>query len=313
MKLGVVTVTFNSAPVLEDFVESLNAQTYRDWTLYAVDNASSDETCSWLREHLPPGGVLLGNDHNAGFAAGSNQGIRRALADGCDAVLLLNNDVVFGSELLEQLVAGMHEHRCDMTTCLMYYHEPKDRIWAAGGTLQPRLARNLHRGQNEMDIGRYATPCKVTFAPFCCVLIARSVFDRIGLLDERYFTYGEDADFMYRCLRAGVSLWYVPQARLWHKVSSLTGYHSPFSVRYGTRNRAYFIGRHLSWPWRMILNLMYPAYFLLRRVSGLDTRERYRLRMTAWREGKRLFRESRIDGVVYAGCSESYSVPEKSA
>jgi GT2 family glycosyltransferase len=307
-------VTFNSAPVLDDFLASLNAQIYRSYTLYVVDNASTDNTCSMLDKQMPQGGVLLRNQDNKGFAAGTNQGIRRALADDCDAILLLNNDVVFGPGLLEQLVAGIREHNCDMTTPLMYYQEPGNRIWAAGGAMQPRLARCVHRGHNRIDSGQYRSACRVTFAPFCCVLITRRVFDRVGMLDESYFTYMEDADFMYRCLQADLALWYIPEAALWHKVSSLTGFHSPFSIRYGTRNRAYFIARHVTWPWRQILNLAYPAYFLLRLVVGLDTRERYRMRIEAWAEGRQMLRRKETDrGESNCSSDARYGVPEKSA
>lgn len=289
MKIGIVTVTFNSSKVLEDFFSSVRNQTWSNYILYVVDNASRDNTCRYVQQHMPAHGVLLENAENVGFAAGTNQGIRRALDEGCEAILALNNDVFFGPDLLERLVDGLRRYNCEMTTPLMYYHQPKDRIWAAGGTLQPCLAfRSTHRGQEETDHGQYAAPARVTFAPLCCVLICRTVFDRVGLLDERYFTYTEDVDFMYRCLKAGIALWYIPEARLWHKVNSLTGTASAFSLRYGARNRAYFIAKHLSGLTRGLFNLLYPAYYLLRYLLGRDSRNTCRIRQAAWAEGRRM-------------------------
>lgn len=289
MRIGIVTVTFNSGRVLQDFFSSLAAQTCPGHTLYVIDNASADDTCAYVRQHLPPGGVLLRNPENLGFAAATNQGIRKALDDGCDAVLVLNNDVVLAPDLLQRLIAGLDQHDCDMTAPLMYYHQPPDRIWAAGGTLQPWLAfRNIHRGQDQTDRGQFAAPCRVTFAPLCCVLIRRRVFDRVGLLDEQYFTYTEDVDFMYRCLKAGFALWYIPEARLWHKVNSLTGAGSPFSLRFGARNRAYFIAKHLPRACSAVFNVLYPGYYLLRCLAGLDSRDTCHIRQAAWAEGRRL-------------------------
>ncbi len=289
MKIGVVTVTFNSGQVLEDFLSSLKAQTHSDYRLYAVDNASTDNTRAYLGEHMLPGSALIQNTENVGFAAGTNQGIRRAIGDGCQAVLAVNNDVLFGPDLVEQLVDGLRRHDCAMTAPMMYYHQPPDRIWSAGGTLQPWLGfRSAHRGENETDHGQYAVPCRITFAPLCCVLIRSSVFDQVGLLDERYFTYVEDVDFMYRCLRAGVALWYVPEARLWHKVNSLTGTASPFSLRFGARNRAYFVAKHLSSVSGCLLNALYPTYYLMRFLSGIDSRHTCRIRLAAWAEGRRM-------------------------
>lgn len=292
MKIGIVTVTFNSGQVLEDFFSSLRAQTWPDSLLYVIDNASSDNTCACVRSQLPQGGVLVENTGNIGFAAATNQGIRLALDDQCDAILALNNDVSFAPDLLEQLADGLSRHHCEMTAPMMYYHRPENRIWAAGGTLQPWLAfRSLHRGENETDHGQYAVPCRVTFAPLCCVLIRRSVFDRVGLLDERYFTYSEDVDFMYRCLQAGLALWYIPTARLWHKVNSLTGTASPFSLRYGARNRAYFIAKHCSGLTRRLFNILYPAYYRLRYWLGRDTRATWQIRKAAWAEGMRMLQD----------------------
>jgi GT2 family glycosyltransferase len=295
MRIGIVTVTFNSGEVLPDFISSLKQQAYSNYILYAVDNASTDNSCALLQENLPDA-VLIRNPGNTGFAAGSNQGIRKALADGCEAILLLNNDVSFGPDLIERLVQGIREFNCDMTAPMMYYDQPKDRIWAAGGTLQPRLGfRAVHRGLDKPDRGQYGIPCRVTFAPFCCVLIRSAVFDQVGFLDEQYFTYTEDADFMYRCLKAGVTLWYVPAAQIWHKVSSLTGFVSEFSIRYGARNRAYFISKHSSWFNRGIFNVLFPTYYVLRRLFGLDSRQKCRIQLTAWAEGRRILKNPQID------------------
>ncbi len=288
MRIGIVTVTFNSGEVLPDFFSSLESQTHRDFILYAVDNASTDNTCELVEKNTQDC-VLLRNTANIGFAAGSNQGIRKALNDECAAILLLNNDVVFGPDLLERLVEGIREFDCDMTAPMMYYHQPNDRIWAAGGTLQPFLGfRAIHRGLDQSDRGQFERPRRVTFVPFCCVLIRSEVFNRIGILDERYFTYAEDADFMYRCLKADIAVWFIPAARLWHKVSSLTGFRSTFAIRYGARNRAYFIAKNLPSVYRSVFNVLYPGYYVLRHVLGFDSREICRIQLKAWAEGTRI-------------------------
>jgi hypothetical protein len=229
----------------------------------------------------------LQNAENIGFAAGTNQGIRAALQDGCAAILALNNDVVFGPELLERLAGALDQYHCDMTTPIMYFYEPKDRIWAAGGSLQPWLGyRNKHRGGGETDHGQYNVPCRITFAPLCCVLIRREVLDRVGLLDERYFTYTEDVDFMYRCLKQGLALWYVPEAKLWHKVSSLTGGDSSaFALQYMTRNRIYFLRKNMP----RLLALYWYAWIqtrsLLAFLLGRNSRSKWDIRRNAAKEG----------------------------
>lgn len=286
MKVGIVTVTYNSRNVLEDFFLSLGSQTYTNFVLYVVDSGSTDDIAAYVQSHFPERCTFLPNAENIGFAAGTNQGIRAAFQDGCTAILALNNDVVFGPELLERLVEALDQYKCDMTTPMMYYHEPKDRIWAAGGSLQPWLGyRNKHRGEGETDRGQYSVACRVTFAPLCCVLIRKEVLDRVGLLDERYFTYTEDVDFMYLCLKQGLSLWYVPEAKLWHKVSSLTGNMSDFMVRYCTRNRMYFMRKNLpvlqAWFWYMA----YQAHYMLDVILQKSSMCRWKLRSISAIEG----------------------------
>jgi len=80
-----------------------------------------------------------------------------------------------------------------------------------------------HIGEGEIDCGQFNTPKRIRNAPTCCLLSRRTVFDRIGMMDAKYFVYHDDADFLFRAWRAGLKMFYTPRARIFHKVSSLTG------------------------------------------------------------------------------------------
>jgi GT2 family glycosyltransferase len=291
-KIGVVTVTYNSKEVLPDFIASIERQNYTNFLLYVIDNASSDTTLSQLQDWKDERVVMIANATNLGVAAGNNQGIRAALDEGCEYVILVNNDVVFGPELFALLLKGLSAHQCDMTIPMMYYYDRPEIIWCAGGYFQPKLAyRTLHYGQEQLDTGQFKTARAVSYAPTCCVLIRRTVFGHIGLMDERYFVYNDDVDFMLRALQAHKTMYYLPEPKLWHKVNSLTGTGSPFSMRYGARNRAFFLAKHLGGLTAAIFNLLYPAYYLLRLLLGKDTREAFRIKQAAWSEGKQLIQQ----------------------
>ena len=292
-KIGVVTVTYNSEPVLQEFFDSLAGQTHRSFVLYVVDNASKDNTLEMSRQRTDLPVVIIANGENLGVAEGNNQGIRAALADGCECVLLLNNDTVFLADLFAQLYAGLDRHHCDMTTGKMYYHDRPDVFWCAGGRFQPWLAyRVQHDGENQKDFGQYDQPRRVTYTPTCCLLVRRSVFDRIGLMDGRYFVYSDDVDFLYRCLKQGLSLWYVPDAKLWHKVSALTGNTSDFMARYCTRNRIYFLRKHLPKLNAVAWGLLYTMHLFARRIRGIDNTNIWRLKLKAVHEGIELSKHS---------------------
>lgn len=252
-KIGVVTVTYNSELVIREFLDSLRKQTLADFVLYLVDNASKDRTLEIVRQCSELSIVVIANAENLGVAEGNNQGIRAALADDCECVLLLNNDTTFPPDFLTELYDGLDRFHCEMTTCKMYFHNEPDRIWCAGGRFRPLLGYdNRHAGEGERDMGQFDDPRPIDYTPSCCLMVRRNVFDQIGLMDSRYFCYSDDSDFLYRCLQRNIPLWYIPEARLWHKVSSLTGNMSDFTVRYMTRNRIYFVRKHFPY-WLALL------------------------------------------------------------
>lgn len=289
-KVGLVTVTYNSGTVLHDFLRSVDALSYRNFVLIAVDNASADDTLDQLRSWDTFKLIVVSNTKNLGVAAGNNQGIQAALDAGCDYVLLINNDVVFGPELLTDLLSGMAQQSCDIVTPLIYFYAPPTKIWAAGGQFQPLLGyRTCHRGENEIDAGQYSRASKISYAPTCCVLIRESVFRQIGLMDERYFVYSDDVDFMYRASRAKLSMVLIPEAKLWHKVSSLAGGStSDFSIYYGARGRSLFLCKHFGWFAGTVWVLAYLAFYWLRPLLGMDTVHRGDVRRRGTWDGRKI-------------------------
>jgi hypothetical protein len=293
--IGVVTITYNSAGVLGDFFDSMAAQTYRAYTLYIIDNASRDTTMELCRRRSGLPVVILANKDNVGVAEGNNQGILAALADGCEFVLLLNNDTVFDPHLLEGLSDGIVRHHCAMVTPKILYYDEPNKIWAAGGYFQPWLGyRAMHYGEGEQDVGQFDEARPISYAPTCCVLIRREVFEQIGIMDPRYFIYSDDVDFMYRALKADIATEYLPSCTLLHKVSSLTGgVRSPFAYRYGTRNRILFLKKHLSYPSAQAWIGLYTAHILLSYLFGRISKETWVVRKNAITEGLAMSRTAR--------------------
>jgi len=287
--VGIVTVTFNSSRVLPDFLRSLERQTFENFRLYAVDNVSTDDSVAQLRAWNDPRLELIESQTNTGCAAGNNRGIAPALAAGCDYILILNNDVLFGPDLLEGLLRGMVEHNCSMTVPLIYYSEPGNMIWSAGGTFRENFAwLPTHFGFKEMDHGQFNEAKPVKFSPFACTLIKREVLDRVGQMDDRFFVAGDDTDFMYRALQLGFETYYLPNVKMWHKVSSLTGDGSPLLQRFLARSRAYFIRKHFGAWTSARFTLLYRSYYLGRFLSGKDDWETMLRKERAWSEGLRL-------------------------
>ncbi len=294
-RIGVVTVTYNSALVLEDFFDSLAAQTYRNFILYVVDNASTDQTIELARQRTDLAPTIIANATNEGVAEGNNYGIRAALADKCELILLLNNDTAFPPDLIEHLYAGLDQYSCDMTTAKIYYYDRPNTIWCAGGVFSlSRACPTRHIGVGQLDRGQFNIPQRVMYAPTCCLLIRRRALDRVGMMDSRYFVYSDDADFLYRCMKAGLLLWYVPVATLWHKVSALTGSTSDFTLRYSTRNHIYFLRKHLPYWQARLLYWQSQLRSILAFMFGKISRSTWTLRSSAAAEGWKMLAEKAI-------------------
>lgn len=286
-RLGIVTVTYNSASVLEEFFASLAAQRHADYVLYVVDNASQDATRGQVEARAADARVRpIWSDTNTGIAQGNNLGIARALADGCEYVLLLNNDTVFGPDLLDGLLAAMGPLGADLLVPKMYYHDDPRRIWCAGGRLKPWQGMNAaHYGFGEIDRGQCDQPRRVDYSPTCCMLIHRSVFERVGLMDERFFVYCDDTDFCIRARRQGLALWYTPTPQLWHKVASLTGGASEFSLRMLTRGRVLLMRKHVP-AWTLPYHFVVLHAEMLARLFMKGERSKdFRARERGFREG----------------------------
>jgi GT2 family glycosyltransferase len=288
-KVGVVTVTYNSESVICEFMDSLQKQTQTDFIVYVIDNASSDKTLKRLAAYQWPNVVIISSPTNIGVAAGNNLGIRAALKDGCVAVLLINNDTVFDCDLLATLSEALRQYECEMVVPKILYFDNPDTIWCAGGYFNRMRASARHFGYGRKDNGDFNRARIVDYSPTCCMLVNSRVFEQIGFMDSNYFVYFDDTDFCFRAHQAGLKLFYVPTARLLHKVGSLTGVNSDFYYRYTIRNHIYYLLKHFP-RWQIALYFVaYQIHLFVKFVFLLRKPRKFLLAEKAFWAGISLF------------------------
>jgi GT2 family glycosyltransferase len=262
-KIGIVTVTYNSEPYLDQFFNSLNSQDYYNHKTYVIDNSSKDKTVFLLNtKYVNRDSItVLTNESNLGVAAGNNQGILMALSDGCEWILLLNNDTTFPPDFLSQLLASCEQHSWKVVVPKIHFDSPSGHIWYGGGGFNPRRGNTgYHNGIGEIDHGQYDVESIVDYSPTCAMLIHRSVFIDVGLMDESYFVYFDDTDFCWRLKQVGIPIGYTPVTSLVHKVGGSTGgTQSPFTIRMTSRNRLYYLRKHFG---VLSANLWMPVFLL---------------------------------------------------
>lgn len=250
MKLSIVTINYNSSECTKKLLKSLSEQTDKDFQTIVIDNASDEADFNALLSTMGTITFVMvpmvdRNSENLGFSGGNNVGIKKALENGANWVILLNNDVWaekgFVSDLKAKLsglggivgmllVEGDHIAHCGKIEWL----KP---------TLRHQYNCNGAHG-NSYAIGG-------------AVAVHKDVFQKIGLWDEKYFLYFEDADFSLRARKAGIPISFEQGVMIYHNVSSTTKkLGSSALLRYHYRNALYFNLKNgpwyiklAVWPW----------------------------------------------------------------
>ncbi|RPH33050.1 glycosyltransferase family 2 protein [bacterium] len=252
-RVAVIVVNWNGRDITLECLHSLSALTYPRADLIVVDNGSSDGSVEAIRARYPDV-TLLTMPENLRFAGGNNAGMREALARGADMVLLLNNDTVVDAEFLTRLVARMEANPSyGMVAPKIFYFGQPDRLWFAGGTISMWAGTMRHIGIREVDCGQYDTVREIGYASGCCILVRAEVIRKIGMLDESYHMYTEDADWSMRARRGGYALVFEPAARVWHKLSVSAGGHlSWYKLKNKFISNFRFFWRYAAWYQRLI-------------------------------------------------------------
>jgi len=243
--IHIVTVLFNSAEVLPDFIASLRAQTLPSWRLIAVDNASTDGSAALLEALGDPRILVVRNGANLGFGRATNRGLQAAMDEGGAVFMLLNNDTSFAADFLAEYVATFERIGAEAMAVRVVYRNDPERAWYDGGHFRRGwVFANEHEHDGALA---HVAVRPVEFASGCCLGLSRGVLERVGLLDERFFVYWEDSDYCLRLAAAGVVIQYVRALVVVHDASALTGGpRSPTYIRLYYRGYGLFLRKHMG-------------------------------------------------------------------
>ena len=264
MKITAIVPVWNGRDLLARLLTTLEAQSLAPAELLIVDNGSTDGAPEMAKSR---GARVIPMGRNAGFAAAVNRGIREAAHP---LVAILNSDVELASDYLEKLAST-------------------GAPFATGKILSPtglldgafdltcRGATTWRGGAGQPDGPPFDQPREIYSPPWTAVLYRTEVFQQVGLLEESFESYLEDADFGLRCAALGIAGRYVPEARAVHVGSASLGPWHPDTVRRMSRNQVLLVARHWGgrdW-WRVLVAQALWGVVALRHGCGL-----------AWTSGK---------------------------
>jgi GT2 family glycosyltransferase len=231
-----IVLNWNGREYVEEAVSSLLEQSYPNLEIIIVDNGSTDGSRRLIEDRFGTKIKLITKQRNTGFADGNNTGIREAKGK---YILILNNDAAAEKDWASELVKAAEKYP-DVGMCASKVLDYFDRqVIDTAGHLIYRDGLNRARGRLEKDEGQYDNPGEVFFPSGAAALYRKEMLDEIGLFDEDFFAYGEDADIGIRGRLAGWKCLYVPAAVAYHRYSRSTSGYSPLKVFLVERNRAW--------------------------------------------------------------------------
>jgi len=251
-RVAIVIPTWNKAGLLAQALDNLARQTYPIQRVIVVDNGSTDDSRAIAAR---AGAQVITLPVNAGFASAVNRGVREA--GDTEWIGVLNNDVTLTPDWLERMMAALERGDSWFAAGKILDAQAQDRMDGSFDALC-RGGCAWRCGHGRPDSPVWNRPRKIQLAPFTAAVFRTTLFERVGLLDERFESYLEDVDFGLRCAEAGLGGLYVPEAVAYHQASATLGRWHPETVRKIACNQLLIVAKHYPPNW--ILRYGWPVF-----------------------------------------------------
>jgi N-acetylglucosaminyl-diphospho-decaprenol L-rhamnosyltransferase len=226
VKLSVIIVNWNACELLRDCLQSVFTHSGAlNLQVFVVDNNSADSSVEMVQIQFPAV-KLIANTRNLGFSKANNQALREMRSD---YALLLNPDTVIMDSALEKMVNFLDSHpQVGVVGPKLINPDGSLQLGCRRSIPTPKVAFYRLSGlsllfPNNPEMARYNltnldpdATCEVEAVSGSCMMVRREAMDQVGLLDERFFMYGEDLDWCYRIEQAGWKIFYLPSAQIMH-------------------------------------------------------------------------------------------------
>lgn len=188
----------------------------KDLEVICVDNSNDFESINYLKEKFSKV-IFIKNDKNLGFAGGNNLGIKLAIKNRADYILIINPDVEIPTDFFSPLLKNFTNSKTGLVGPAILHTQKNKKVYGLEGKVDWSLGKPEHRNIKKLE---NKSPINADFITFACVLIKPEVFRKVGLIDDGYFMYFEDVDYCLSARKSSYNIVLDPSVVVLHNTSS---------------------------------------------------------------------------------------------
>ncbi len=245
LKIYVVILNWNNFEDTDKCINSLLAIDDSRIRIVIVDNHSTDNSVPLFKQKYSQFPLLI-SDSNKGYAGGMNIGIKYAIENSADYIILSNNDIEYPNNFLQPMLELINKDQSiGIVSPKVLYSNSRQNIYCAGADFKIMRGAGVaaYQGKDTKAFGNEIR--EITMAEGSCFLAKKDVFEKAGLFNEDFFMYFEDLEFSDR-VRKHFKLFYTPHSVIYHKGGAGSSWknHSPLYYYYYTRNRYLYFKKY---------------------------------------------------------------------
>ncbi len=229
MSIDIIIIHYGDLETTKRCLESVEKCKDEYRSVILINNDAAIDLTKALRESKQR--TIINAGRNLGFAKAVNVGIKHALNQSADYIVLLNNDASIEKKVLSTLASFLNDSKtAGIAGPVISFRQNGKLLFDYGGNIGSLTGRTTHDNRDSNNDKR---PKKADYVSGCCMMVKSEVIEKVGFFDEQFFMYYEDVDYCLRTREAGYDTWVVPEGLIFHELSK--------SIKKGSDNATYHL------------------------------------------------------------------------
>jgi GT2 family glycosyltransferase len=267
-KIAVLILGYNDESNLEEAIGTALNQTYQNFEVIYIDNASTDASLSLVKSKFPNLKTIEFRK-NLGYAGAYAKVLQTTFEKDFEAAILLNSDVIVDQDWLSELVkTAFSMDQIAIAQPKIFLHGENKHLANTFGNKINYLGFGFCGHYKLPDSNEFRTDREIVSASGASLLIKKSAFERIGNIDEKFFAYLEDQDLSWRAQLQGLKIMLSVNSHMWHKYIYNSNQRNAWKFFTLERNRLYFIFKNYS---SKLLFLISPMFCIMEAGVLIDS------------------------------------------